>query len=247
MAVKLERRAGLFGRSLFLQGSFNYGSLVGPGFAWLLLPVLCDRYGSGQELDAAVERHAEPFNSHPYLVGLAVGGVVRLETDGTEASTVGRFKEALRGPLGGVGDRLIWSGLRPTTLLIALVLWALGATPWLIVASFLILYNGIHLYLRWWGLRAGFESGLEVAARLRRAALGRWTDRIVRIGSVLLGLLFGLLTSGSFTLGWTHGLPWLAAAVLAFWLGLRFGRRAGRPARLGLAGAIMILAIFGLQ
>ena len=31
-------------RSLFVQGAFNYRSLVGGGFAWLLLPVLRKAY-----------------------------------------------------------------------------------------------------------------------------------------------------------------------------------------------------------
>ena len=55
-------------RSLSVQGSWNYRTLIGSGFAYALLPALRFIYRDRPaELQAAVRRHTELFNSHPYL------------------------------------------------------------------------------------------------------------------------------------------------------------------------------------
>ena len=110
----------VFLRSFAIQGSWNYRSLIGSGFAYALLPVLRVLYREDPaKLHAAVRRHSELFNSHPYLAPLALGAVAVLEqTEPPEVVT--RFKAAVRGSLGTLGDRLVWSGWRPLVALIAL-------------------------------------------------------------------------------------------------------------------------------
>src|SRR5690606_32454688 len=63
-----------------IQGSWNYRTLIGTGFAFALLPLLRSRYrGDPARLRESLERHASLFNSHPYLAPVALGAVAQLE------------------------------------------------------------------------------------------------------------------------------------------------------------------------
>src|SRR5207244_10928421 len=76
-----------------------------------LLPDLRREGGDdGVAYRAAVARGAHFFNAHPYLCGLAVGAAARAELDGVPPEQVERLRTALCGPLGSLGDRLVWAG-----------------------------------------------------------------------------------------------------------------------------------------
>ena len=96
--------------------------MVGGGLAFCLLPVLRAVARSRNEpLQASIQRHVGHFNAHPYLTSLALGAISRLEADGEDPEEIRRFKVAIRGPLGGLGDTLVWAGWLPATSLIALI------------------------------------------------------------------------------------------------------------------------------
>ena len=217
-------RLSLLLRSFTIQGSWNYQSLIGTGFAFLLLPALRRLHrGDEEALRAAVARHAELFNSHPYLVTIAAGAVARLEEDGTPPETVRRFKAALRGSLGSLGDRLVWLAWRPVCALVALVLLLLGLPWWAAVATFLLAYNALHLWLRSWGLAVGLRDGLAVGKALREAPLQRLGDRTADAGAVLAGFACVLAVGYSFSgaAGYAAG---AVAAAAGLWMGLRIRR-----------------------
>jgi mannose PTS system EIID component len=235
--------ATAFLRSFFIQGSWNYRSLIGGSFAWVLIPAL--RRIHGADAEKAVARHVEPFNSHPYLVGIAAGAVIRMEEEGVDPETIRRFKEAVRGPLGGLGDRLVWATIRPSLLVLALLAWAVGLPAAWVVVGFLLAYNAVHLGLRWWGLQVGLAEGAGVARRLREVDLGRRAGRIGGHGAMALGVLCGVLVTGPLEFG-LWGWVWSAAAVGGFGFGLKRGSLAIRPARLALGGALVIIIVTGL-
>ncbi len=175
-------------RSLTIQGSWNFATLVGAGFAFTLLPALRFLYGrSGPELDAAVSRHADLFNSHPYFATVAVGSVAKLEAEKVEPVVVDRFKTALRGSLGSMGDRLVWTCWRPMSVLIGMVLFLLGATWWVALAVLLIVYNLLHFAVRVLGLKVGYDAGLDVGRVLREAPLQPVIDRASQIAGLAAG------------------------------------------------------------
>jgi PTS system mannose-specific IID component len=160
------------GRSLLrlftVQGSWNYERMLGIGFGVAEEPLLRGLPGdSGAAYRAAVARSAHFFNAHPYLCGMAVGAAARAEHDGVPAEQVERLRTALCGPLGSLGDRLVWAGWLPFNSGLALAGIALGLGWWAIV-GFLALYNVGHVSLRWWALRAGWTHGLRVADALRQ-------------------------------------------------------------------------------
>ena len=148
--------------------------MLGSGFAYCMIPLLRRRGLSGHELDKAVRSHMGPFNAHPYLAGLALGAVTRMEDSGSDIETVERFKRAIQGSLGGLGDVLIWGAWLPANLLLALVLVWAGAPPWIPVGVFLIVYNSGHLALRWWGYSRGSSTAKTWVFSFRKPNFHGW-------------------------------------------------------------------------
>ena len=237
--------ASVVARSLAIQGSWNYRTMLGSGFAVAILPVLRRIYGSDAEsLREPVERHMEHFNAHPYLATIALGAVTRLEEEGADPGTVRKLKTALRGPLGSLGDGLVWATVLPGTALAALALLWLGTPVWVAVALFLLLYNAVHLTLRVWGFQAGRRAGRDVGAILARADLSGWTRRLQPVVVLLLGAVAGAVIGGGRGLV-EAGALWLALAAIGFVVGLLGGHRAWRPAAVVTVVAIGLLTFAG--
>lgn len=248
MSAQLARRAvvSVFLRSFLIQGSWNYRTMLGSGFAFSLLPGLRSIFGGDRDrVEAALQRHVEHFNAHPYLAGLALGAVLRLEAEGEDPEAIRRFKLAVRGPLGGIGDALVWATLLPGVAVLTLVAYALGAPGWACVAGFLLVYNAVHLGLRAWGLSVGLARGRDVAAPLARADLGGWAARMQGGVALALGVLVGLLLSGPQGVAGA-GAVWIVPAVAAFLAGLLVGHQVWRPAAATVVVVIGLLAAVGL-
>jgi phosphotransferase system HPr (HPr) family protein len=163
----------VFTRMLAIQGSWNYETLIGNGVGFCLEPVLRLLPGGvqGGAFKAAMARESAYFNAHPYLAAVAVGALARAELTEVPPERIERFRTALAGPLGSVGDRLVWAGWLPFCSLLALVAFGAGARPAVILAIFLLLYNAGHLALRVWGLHVGWARGLGVASALGNPVL----------------------------------------------------------------------------
>ena len=236
---------GTFFRSFLIQGSWNYRTMIGTGFGFAMLPGLRRLFeGRPEELEAALGRHLEHFNAHPYLSDVALGASLRLEADGAAPDTVRRFKTAVRGPLGGIGDALVWATWLPVVSMttVGLYWWGLPG-PWA-TALFLVMYNTGHVGLRIWGFRTGLEAGRNVASRLAAARFADWTMRLRSLGVVVLGLLVGALLGGQGGLGDAGG-GWAVLAAMGFVLGLFVGHHVWRPAAVAVVATIAILATWG--
>lgn len=181
-------------RSFTVQGSWNYRTLVAPGVTFALLPLL-RRIHSGDpaRLQASVLRHLDSFNTHPYLASLAVGALARMECEGAAEDEIVRFRVALCGPLGTLGDRAVWAEWRPLCLLVAITLFGLGLNPVWSAGVFLVAYNAGHLWIRVWGFRCGWRMGRDVGRLLREFPFQRFTDRLWPVTMFLLGAATVLL------------------------------------------------------
>ena len=244
----LSRRAitSTFLRSFLVQGSWNYHTMIGTGFAFAMLPGLRRIFDDdAKAMDASVRRHLDHFNAHPYLANVALGAALRLEADGTDAQTVRRFKTAVRGPLGGLGDSLVWAAWLPTVSMAALAMWWIGLPVWVVVGLFLVLYNAGHLALRIWGFRSGLRDGRDVARTLSKARLAQLAERIKSIASLLVGVLAGVLLAGRGGLS-DGGLLWRVVAIVCFVVGLVVGHRIWRPAAIATVTAIALIAAWGV-
>ena len=180
----------MFLRLLAVQGAFNYEILMGNGIAFCIEPALRRLPGGvhGQKFKSAIAREARYFNAHPYLAAIAVGALARVELEEVPADRIERFRTALCGPLGSVGDQLIWAGWLPFCSLASLAVFGFGAGPLPVVATFLLLYNVGHIALRIWGLRSGWKHGLRVASALAHPVLRRGPQQIGRLAALTTGI-----------------------------------------------------------
>src|SRR5207248_7810178 len=190
-------------RLFTVQGSWNYERMQGVGMGVAEEPLLRDLRvaGNGAVYRAAVARGAHFFNAHPYLCGLAVGAAARAEHEGVPPEQVERLRTALCGPLGSLGDRLVWAGWLPFTsgLAVAGVALGFGMSA---VLGFLLVYNVGHVALRWWALRAGWTYGARVALALHQP-LVRWAaDRTGPQSPLDLGCRLPLETTARCSNGW---------------------------------------------
>jgi PTS system mannose-specific IID component len=181
----------IFLRSFMIQGGWNYRTLLGAGFAWVLLVV--PRGRTNEDEAEWIGLHAENFNSHPYLASAALAAVATMEAEGRPQSEIRRFKDAL-GSLGGsLGDGLFWNGWRPLSLAIAMGMALFGFSPAIVVIGFLALYNVLHIWVRLQGVRMGVKSGVRIGEGVRRLEIPRWAERIRTVGVLVLGLISGVL------------------------------------------------------
>lgn len=190
LRVPFLTRLSIAARLFAVQGSWNYEILLGNGLGFCTEPALRLLPGGrgGERYKRALARQSRYFNAHPYLASVAVGALARAELDGVAPAKIERFRTALAGPLGSVGDRLIWSGWLPLCSLLALGAYGVGGTAGLVVTLFLITYNVGHVALRAWGIRAGFAHGTEVAKALASPLLRRAPEWIERAGALLAGM-----------------------------------------------------------
>jgi len=253
--LPFRTRLAMFVRLLAVQGSWNYESLLGTGIGFCTEPALRGMAGGvkGKAYHEALARESRYFNSHPYLAAIAVGALARAELDGSPPAQIERFRAALCGPLGSVGDRLVWAGWLPFSSLLALMVFGLGASPLWTLVIFLTVYNVGHLGLRAWGLRTGWRHGLRVAVALGSPLLRRGPQFISRGVALLAGVavplavrrvVLELSTSGAPPGGRTEMAVALLAAVAATALLVRLhGRLEGWRFALGV---LLVLALFSV-
>ncbi len=177
-------------RLFAVQASWNYKILIGNGIGFCVEPALRLLPGGqgGEAYRTALARQCQYFNAHPYLSSFAVGALARVELEGQPAARIERFRTALPGPLGSVGDRLVWVGLLPTCSFAALLLFGFGASPFVCVFAFLLMYNAGHVALRLWGLQMGWNSGLALASALNHPILREGPTWLARVGTFLAGV-----------------------------------------------------------
>jgi mannose/fructose/N-acetylgalactosamine-specific phosphotransferase system component IID len=224
-----ERKIGtaqflrIFLRSFFLQSVWNYQSLLSIGFSYALIPVLNKLYRTKEEKIQFLNRHLNFFNAHPYFASFALGAITRIEEDITSGEgdpvQVERLKNAMMGPLGALGDQMFWGTIKPAAILLGViaVLITQNIITFLYIFVFLLLiYNVPHLYIRYNGIKEGYNQGFEVYKLLSVSRYKKYQYFYVALGS--LGL--GFIISYSFLVyemsNLFHALAFLFAIVIAY-------------------------------
>ena len=246
--VPLSIRANMLLRSFAIQGSWNYEILIGNGLGFCIEPalrLLRDGKG-GTAYREALARQCRYFNAHPYLACAAIGALARAELDGEAPERIERFRTALCGPLGSVGDRLIWAGWLPFSSIVALVAFGLGASTIAVVSLFLIIYNVGHISLRAWALHRGLQEGLRVASALGHPVLRQGPEYIARAAALFAGIalplaLHRLIGPGRYLLGGSL----LFVVVGAFIIARARGRAEGWRIALGVLVAFVLYSVVG--
>ena len=187
----------IFIRSNFLLGSFNFERMQSIGFCVSMIPALKKLY-KGEELNQALKRHLEFFNTQPFLATPIMGIIAAMEekkANGADISegTLSGVKVGLIGPLAGVGDPIFWGTLRP-------VLAALGAGIALtgsIIGPliFFIAFNVIRLLTNWYGVMYGYDKGTELVDEMGGNKMRYLTEGSSVLGLLVMGALVAKWTS----------------------------------------------------
>lgn len=244
--VPFATKAAIFFRLFAIQGSWNYETLLGNGIAFCVEPSLRLLHGTNEaaKYREAMAREARYFNAHPYLAALAVGALARAELDQVDPILIERFRRALGGPLGSVGDRLIWASWLPFCSLLALCAFGLGATAGVVVLVFLGTYNVGHVALRAWGVRTGFRKGLRVSEALANPILRKGPTIIGSAACLVAGFALPLAFHEIIGPGRTLAGAVLLVGILGTMVLARFGGR-GEGWRLAL-GVLALFVLFSV-
>ena len=162
-------RKKVWWRSQFLQGSWNYERMQNLGWAYSLIPAIKKLYTTKEDQAAALERHLEFFNTHPYVAAPIMGVTLALEEEranGVEIddAAIQGVKIGMMGPLAGIGDPVFWFTVRP-------ILGALGAS---LAASgnlvgpllFFFGWNAIRMAFLWYTQEFGYKAGSEITKHM---------------------------------------------------------------------------------
>jgi PTS system mannose-specific IID component len=205
MAEKLQLsksdRQKVWWRSTFLQGSWNYERMQNLGWAYALIPAIKKLYTTKEDRAAALERHLEFFNTHPYVAAPIMGVTLALEEEranGAEIddTAIQGVKIGMMGPLAGVGDPVFWFTVRP-------ILGALGASMAMggsIVGPLLFFFawNIIRMAFLWYTQEFGYSVGTSIAKDLSGGLLQKVTQGASILGMFVLGALVQRWVSVSF-------------------------------------------------
>jgi PTS system mannose-specific IID component len=245
--VGIPTRMSIFTRLFAIQASWNYELLMGTGIGFCVEPALRQLPGgpTGREYHEALARESHYFNAHPYLAAVAVGALSRAELDQVPGARIERFRTALCGPLGSVGDRLIWAGWLPVCSLAALAAYGLGARTALVLAIFLVAYNVVHVSLRAWGVHVGWTHSLRVAPVLSGRLFKSGPAYLARVGALLAGIALPVALGRAIGPGVGRGpvVGVIVAIALGSTLLVRMhGRTEGWRIALGLLAAFVLFA-----
>ena len=207
MAEKLllskSDRKKVWWRSTFLQGSWNYERMQNLGWAYALIPAIKKLYSSKEDQAAALERHLEFFNTHPYVAAPIMGVTLALEEEranGTEIdnAAIQGVKIGMMGPLAGIGDPVFWFTVRP-------ILGALGAS--LALAGnilgpiiFFVGWNIIRMAFLWYTQEFGYKAGSGITKDLSGGILQDITKGASILGMFILAVLVERWVSITFAL-----------------------------------------------
>lgn len=199
-------RQKVWWRSTFLQGSWNYERMQNLGWAYALIPAIKKLYTSKEDRAAALERHLEFFNTHPYVAAPIIGVTLALEEEranGAEIddTAIQGVKIGMMGPLAGVGDPVFWFTVRP-------ILGALGASLAMagnIVGPLLFFFgwNIIRMAFLWYTQELGYKAGSEITKDLS----GGITQKITKGASILGMFILAVLVERWVSITFTVNLP----------------------------------------
>lgn len=192
ITLSKKDRLAVAWRSTFLQGSWNYERMQNGGWCFAMIPAIKKLYTNKEDQKAALKRHLEFFNTHPYLASPILGVTLALEEERANGAKVDDaaiqgVKVGMMGPLAGVGDPVFWFTVRP-------MLGALGASlamggSILGPILFFVLWNVIRWAFMWYTQEFGYKAGSKISEDLSGGLLQKVTKTASILGMFVLGSL----------------------------------------------------------
>ena len=202
ITLSKKDRMAVAWRHQFLQGSWNYERMQNGGWCYSMVPAIKKLYSKKEDQVAALKRHMEFYNTHPYVSAPVIGVTLALEEDRAngakvEDAAIQGVKVGMMGPLAGVGDPVFWFTLRP-------ILGALGASLALggsILGPLLFFFgwNIIRMLFLWYTQEFGYKVGTSITKDLSGGLMGKITEGASILGMFIIGSLVQRWVSISFT------------------------------------------------
>lgn len=200
--LSVSDRKKVWWRSTFLQGSWNYERMQNLGWAYAMIPAIKRLYPKKEDQAAALERHLEFFNTHPYVASPILGVTLALEEERANGAAIDDaaiqgVKIGMMGPLAGIGDPVFWFTVRP-------ILGALGASLALsgnIMGPiiFFLGWNAIRMAFLWYTQEFGYKAGSEITKDMSGGILQDITKGASILGMFILAVLVQRWVSITFT------------------------------------------------
>ncbi|ETA73412.1 PTS system mannose/fructose/sorbose family transporter subunit IID [Ligilactobacillus equi] len=202
VTLSKKDRLAVAWRSTFIQGSWNYERMQNGGWCYAMIPAIKKLYKTKEDRAAALTRHLEFFNTHPYVASPILGVTLALEEERANGAPVddvaiSGVKVGMMGPLAGVGDPVFWFTIRP-------MLGALGASLALggsILGPilFFVLWNIIRWSFMWYTQEFGYKAGSKITEDLSGGLLQMVTRGASMMGMFVLGSLIERWVTVKFT------------------------------------------------
>jgi PTS system mannose-specific IID component len=202
--VRLSKkdRISVWWRSTFLQGSWNYERMQNGGWAYTMIPAIKKLYKTKEDRAAALKRHLEFFNTHPYVASPIIGVTLALEEERANGAPVDDVaiqgvKIGMMGPLAGIGDPAFWFTVKPILGALAASLAMTGNILGPILYFFG--WNIIRMAFMWYTQEFGYKAGSKITDDLSGGLLQDITKGASILGMFILGSLVNRWVSVKFT------------------------------------------------
>lgn len=201
VSITKKDRIDIMLRSQFLMGSWNYERMLNAGWCYAMIPALRKLYPEKEEATAALQRHLEFFNTHPYVAAPIIGVTLALEEERAagapiDDAAIQGVKVGMMGPLAGVGDPVFWFTIRPILGGIAASLATNGSL--LAPIFFFVVWNVIRVAFLWYTQELGYKQGSEITKNLSGGILQKITKGASILGMFIMGILVPRWTTVNF-------------------------------------------------
>lgn len=195
-------RIAVWWRSTFIQGSWNYERMQNGGWVYSMIPAIKRLYKTKEDQSAALKRHLEFFNTHPYVASPIIGVTLALEEERANGAPVDDaaiqgVKVGMMGPLAGIGDPVFWFTVKPILGALAASLAMDGNILGPIL--YFVLWNAIRMVFMWYTQEFGYKAGSKITEDLSGGLLRDITKGASILGMFILGALVNRWVSIKFT------------------------------------------------
>lgn len=195
----------------FHHSAQNYERMTGTGFGHSLSGALEVLYKDDQKgLSEALKRNLTFFNTEPQLGAIIPGITLALEEtyannpDDFDPEIISSTKNALMGPIAGLGDSLLIGTINPIFLSIGIGLSTNGSPVGPLV--FLALWLGLVVPMKYFLFVKGYDLGMDAVKILMNEEIKtKITTALTMIGLIVIGGVASTTIQAPITTQFTSG------------------------------------------
>lgn len=178
----------------FAQATQNFERMMGLAFCYVIAPIVNKLYKNDPEKKAAaLKRHMQFFNTEPQLGAVIPGITIAMEEamangENVDEDMITSTKNALMGPLAGVGDSMIVGTWSPILLSIAMSMSLVSGSV-MGPIFFMVTWLASVVGMQWYLFHKGYSLGLDATELLfsNKALTDKLTTALTVLGLIVIG------------------------------------------------------------